>query len=631
MAPKTKSPMSLTQTDDFWYCAVRRLRTWIEVDKGSEEYRRPWLLVVANLNTGTLSNLEVLLDEPGVDEIHKVLVKTMLKPAKGSGSPHRPAEIHFEDRALVEGLRLVLQEIGVVSRFQPRRKLMDEMINSLQSEIFSNEDDIPGLLDQPGVKPALVGKLFEAAEFFFREEPWINLANEDLLAIGVGSQKEPYYCSVMGIAGQEYGLSIFLTWQEVESFFTARDPDETIPAQGRHVFFFDLPPIVSFDDMDAAEKYGWKLPAPDIYPTPLVFTPDEVLRPNAEMLRWYEAVLRALPVFVEDHLQTQPDGSHPPVEAAVTVQTSAGKTAVQFRYPGGDLDQVRNWMGSGKKMKDEDSDEPVSLPPDRRGMESFMADLTAGIGGISNYADPKVAEAQQIMYQAWEEANPSRRASLAKKALKISANCADAYVCLAEAAADHRQALALFQKGVEAGRRALGSTFFEDDENTGHFWGILETRPFMRSLAGYGTTLWELGRRDEALAQYQELLRLNPGDNQGIRYLLLDLLLEMDRIDDAGALLKEYPDEWSADWAYTEALLAFRKSGSNRQSKAALKRALKVNQHVPDYLTSKKRVPLERSPYITMGGEDEAIQYAAAHLNYWRKTPGAVAWLEDAK
>ena len=215
-------------------------------------------------------------------------------------------------------------------------------------------------------------------------------------------------------------------------------------------------------------------------------------------------------------------------------------------------------------------------------MESFLADLTAGIGGISNYGDPKVAEAQQIMYQAWEEANPSRRASLAKKALKISANCADAYVCLAEAAADHRQALALFQKGVEAGRRALGSTFFEDDENTGHFWGILETRPFMRSLAGYGTTLWELGRRDEALAQYQELLRLNPGDNQGIRYLLLDLLLEMDRIDDAGALLKEYPDEWSADWAYTEALLAFRKSGSNRQSKAALKRALKVNQHVPE-------------------------------------------------
>ena len=33
-------------------------------------------------------------------------------------------------------------------------------------------------------------------------------------------------------------------------------------------------------------------------------------------------------------------------------------------------------------------------------MESSMADLTAGIGGISNYGDPKVAEAQQVMYRS---------------------------------------------------------------------------------------------------------------------------------------------------------------------------------------------------------------------------------------
>ena len=149
-------------------------------------------------------------------------------------------------------------------------------------------------------------------------------------------------------------------------------------------------------------------------------------------------------------------------------------------------------------------------------------------------------------------------------------------------------------------------------------------------MEGCATTLWALGRRDEALAQYRELLRLNPGDNQGIRYLQLNLLLELDRIDEAEVLLKEHQDDWSADWAYSEALLAFRKSGSSRQAQTALKRTLKVNRHVPDYLTGKKRIPLERSPYITMGGEDEAIQYASQHLNYWRKTPGAVAWLEKA-
>ena len=85
--------------------------------------------------------------------------------------------------------------------FAPSRPIL----YSLQSEIFSNENDIPGLLDQPGVKPLLVGKLFEAAGFFYRAQPWINLVNEDLVAIRVGDQSEPYYCSVMGIAGQEYG------------------------------------------------------------------------------------------------------------------------------------------------------------------------------------------------------------------------------------------------------------------------------------------------------------------------------------------------------------------------------------------------------------------------------------------
>jgi len=39
------------------------------------------------------------------------------------------------------------------------------------------------------------------------------------------------------------------------------------------------------------------------------------------------------------------------------------------------------------------------------------------------------------MYEAWEASNPRRRVSLAKKALALSADCADAYVILATATA----------------------------------------------------------------------------------------------------------------------------------------------------------------------------------------------------
>ena len=50
-----------------------------------------------------------------------------------------------------------------------------------------------------------------------------------------------------------------------------------------------------------------------------------------------------------------------------------------------------------------------------------------------------------------------------------------------ETAETPEQALELYRKGVEAGERALGSESF--NEYAGHFWGHLETRPYMRARA----------------------------------------------------------------------------------------------------------------------------------------------------
>ena len=153
----------------------------------------------------------------------------------------------------------------------------------------------------------------------------------------------------------------------------------------------------------------------------------------------------------------------------------------------------------------------------------------------------------------------------------------------------------------------------------------------MRARQGLADVLWRLKRQDEAREHYREMLRLNPNDNQGIRYLLLVLLLEIGREDEATELLKEYADEWSAVWLYTRALLEFRQHGATTQANKALGDALKENPHVPAYLTGKKRMPNNRPPLIGMGDEDEAIAYASDHLNHWRRTPGAIEWLSTAK
>ena len=212
---------------------------------------------------------------------------------------------------------------------------------------------------------------------------------------------------------------------------------------------------------------------------------------------------------------------------------------------------------------------------------------------------------------------------LARKALEISPDCADAYVLLAEHAQTAEEARKLYEQGVAAGERALGKQAFE--EYAGHFWGILETRPYMRAREGLAQCLWEAGRREEAAEHYQEMLRLNPNDNQGVRYSLATLLLDMDRDEDLRRLLAEYEDDASAEWAYTRALLAFREGGESAQANKLLTQAMKVNKHVPAYLLGHKQLP--RRPAAVhqhgRGGRGRQLrgrqsprlaQYAGGHL-----------------
>ena len=82
----------------------------------------------------------------------------------------------------------------------------------------------------------------------------------------------------------------------------------------------------------------------------------------------------------------------------------------------------------------------------------FLADLMAKGGGIpAGQAATPLEEAQDIMYEAWE-ATGARRAQLARKALEISPDCADAYVLLAEEKARTvEEARDFFAQGIAAG------------------------------------------------------------------------------------------------------------------------------------------------------------------------------------
>ena len=246
----------------------------------------------------------------------------------------------------------------------------------------------------------------------------------------------------------------------------------------------------------------------------------------------------------------------------------------------------------------------------------------AGLFDGGRGSDPTNA-AQDIMDEAWEAASRSKRIALARKALNVSPLCADAYVLLAEEEASSlEEALDYYRRGVEAGELALGEDF---EEYAGHFWGFLETRPYMRARAGLEAALWGLGRRREAITHCQEMLKLNPNDNQGIRYVLAGHLLSLDDVKTLKKLLKQYEEDGSAIWLYTQALLAYRENSPDADKLA--EEAWLANSHVPGILSGSQPLVVSQNGYITMGGEDEAGEYVKDNGNAWQATPGAIEWL----
>ncbi len=239
-----------------------------------------------------------------------------------------------------------------------------------------------------------------------------------------------------------------------------------------------------------------------------------------------------------------------------------------------------------------------------------------------------LGQAQDLVYEAWEAADGRSRYALARRALKISPLCADAWLILAErpslSGQDRREFL---ERAVKAGELALGEDGFAEYE--GHFWGFLETRPYMRARHSLAENRWKSGDHEAAIGHLRAMLDLNPGDNQGLRYVLLAWLLNMRDDTAAEELLRAHSDEASAFICYTQALFAFRKAGDGKTARKAAVAAWKCNRHVPKLLTQKGGVRFEDSGYYTLGGEDEAAYYIEEYGFAWKETPGAVDWLVE--
>jgi len=239
----------------------------------------------------------------------------------------------------------------------------------------------------------------------------------------------------------------------------------------------------------------------------------------------------------------------------------------------------------------------------------------------------KYRMAQALMFEAWQTINPKKRIELARKAIGLSKYCADAYILIAQESdlcdEDKKE---LYEKALKAGEDIIGKREFKKCE--GKFWEIPKTRPYMRAKIQLADILWEMGETEEAIKHCQEMLQLNPNDNQGVRGVLINWLLFRNKCQKVEELLNDYKDDFLSSMAYSKALFLFRKGDTIKASKA-LEEAIERNKFVPLYLLQFKEMPEILPEYVGFGDENEAIAYVYDAFQVWYGIPGAIEWLDE--
>jgi tetratricopeptide (TPR) repeat protein len=215
---------------------------------------------------------------------------------------------------------------------------------------------------------------------------------------------------------------------------------------------------------------------------------------------------------------------------------------------------------------------------------------------------------------------------LAQKALKMDPDCLEAYEYLGNSYSYYDKRRPYFEKAVEIGRRRFGGDFLK--ENKGAFWMMSETRSYMRCLLGLAECLFALLQTKHAVEIWKEMLDLNPNDNQGVRYILMPILVETKDFATYKKIRKKYK-EASPMLLYSDALAAFAENGDTPKTNKLLRSAILSNRFVPPLLLA--TYPPDALPdTYQRNSKEEALIYVSSAWRGWYHdtTPGAKEWLQ---
>jgi tetratricopeptide (TPR) repeat protein len=537
----------------------------------------------------------------------EALLAQLVATMKSREGGYRPGRIEVREVELARLIREKVNQVEVVVRDELPG--MERFLRAMADHFEKHSPADPMTL--PGMTTQIMVDFAEAAKAFFEAKPWRILSSDDLIrVVSPGAAMEiATCCAVLGNGGRSYGLAFFESVEAFSRMVDARSFDPMVTRKDAMSVCFSDIGVVPFWEARLFDALQLPTAERDAFPYIMYVVGGTSLKqPSTEMYVFATKLLLAIATMTEAQVDAGKWG--------VDVRTSDGVARVELEMP------ILIEQMSGKAKR-------AAGAMDRRSMDRTMRDIGElmkskefkSIEEMNKFlakqskkgvprAKPKDdrQRAQALADDAFE-VRGRRQIQLARQAIGLDPDCCDALTILAEHGVDGDE-VGAWRRVVDAGKRSLGEAVFE--ESVGHFWGVVETRPYMRARQHLAEALVRAERIDEAASHYLDMLRLNPGDNQGHRYSVAPLLAELKRWEELSQVANnpEY-DDGMAMTLWAKAAAQFGLYGATRKSETALAEAIRANRGVAELLLSKEPCDGDVSGYSPASPEEAEV---CAHL-----------------
>lgn len=223
----------------------------------------------------------------------------------------------------------------------------------------------------------------------------------------------------------------------------------------------------------------------------------------------------------------------------------------------------------------------------------------------------------------------------AKRALKLDPSNLDAEFMIADITAKSQvDMLNRLRLIVKHGEQVMQAKGYADENSIGNYWVITETRPYMRVRDAYISLLRDMGMIRAAVAECEDMLRLNENDNQGIRYTLMHLYAILEEEQKALELHKKYDSYEETLMLFPLSIMYF-KLGDLDQAGKYLKRLSKANPDTRKFVKAfnEDRIDRYASQMSDFGYRpftmEELITELMENLVLFQTLPAYFFWAEE--